>query len=116
MKKLIIIASVIAAAACSPRTPVSNRNVDLSMEQSHSLVKAGEAVTFTAHATGVSGRDEKIKWKAEGGGDLSSINGEERYARVEYDKPGTYAVVASLYVDGNLVDQERATVQVEPLS
>jgi len=97
------------------RVPVSNENVSLALEQSHTLVKAGESVTFTAHATGTAGRNEKIDWEARGG-DLKSLNDSQRYARIEYDKPGLYTVLASLYVDGRLVDQEKAVVQVDPLS
>ena len=101
-------------AGCVSTPPVSNINVALVLEQSHEVVKAGESVTFTAHATGVAGRDHEIKWKNEGG-DFSSL-GEERYARVQYDKPGIYSVTASLFLDGKLVDQRRAQVKVDPLS
>jgi len=115
MKKILLLSTLAALSACSVSVPVSNQNVDLVVEQSHTLIKAGESVTFTAHATGVAGRDEEIKWETKGG-DLYSLNDSERYARVEFDKPGMYAVQASLYVDGKLVDQERSMVQVEPVS
>ena len=114
MKKFLTIL-LFATIGCSATAPVSNQNVALVLEQSHTLVKAGESVTFTAHASGVAGRDEKIKWEAKGG-DLESLNNSQRYARVEYDKPGDYAVVASLFVDGALVDQQQAIVRVDPLS
>ena len=96
MKKIFVITLFIGLTSCSQHVPVSNQNVIFALEQSHTLVKVGESVTFTARASGVSGRDEKIKWEAKGG-DLESINNTERYARVEYTNPGTYAVLATLY-------------------
>ena len=115
MKKLLLSSCVFVALGCSPSAPISNENIALVLEQSHTIVKAGESVTFTARATGTAGREEKIKWEAKGG-DLESLNDMERYARVEYDKPGVYTVLASLYVDGTLLDQEQAVVRVDPLS
>ena len=114
MKKILTVLFVTLISGCSARAPVSNADVALVVEQSHTLVKAGESVTFTAHATGTAGRKEKIKWESQGG-DVELLNGMERYARVEYDKPGTYAVVASLYVDGSLVSRQNTVVQVDPL-
>jgi plastocyanin len=110
-----LLAATFLAAACSPSAPLSNREVDLAVEQSHQVVKAGEAVTFTARASGVAGRDDDIRWESSGG-DLELLNDKERHARIDFDDPGTYTVTASLYVDGDLIDQERAMVRVEPLS
>lgn len=118
MKKLSLVAALIGSlmiGGCAPKAPISNEEVHFAVEQSHSLVKAGESVTFTAHATGTAGRKESIRWRTDGG-ELSLVNNMERYARVEYDKPGTYVVIASLYVDGNLVDEEQALVRVDPLT
>lgn len=113
----MVIALALTTSACSDRrVAMSNENVDLAVEQSHTVIKVGESVTFTAHATGTAGRDEDIKWRTKGGGDLESLNDSERYARVTYKNPGQYAVLISLFVDGKLVDEERAMVQVEPLS
>ena len=112
--KILAIGLITLLGACSPKVPLTNANVNLLVEQSHQVLKPGESVTFTAHASGTAGRSEKIKWEAKGG-DLENLNGMDRYARVQYDKPGTYVVSSSLLVDGVLVDQEVSTVRVEPL-
>ena len=100
--------------ACAPRRPISNENIDLALEQSHTVVKVGESVTFTANATGIAGRSDKIRWESDGGS-LQNPNNMDRYAQVKYSTPGLYDVTASLIVDGELVDQEVAKVRVEPL-
>lgn len=109
---LAVIAALIIG--CASQVSVSDRNVDLALEQSHLKVKAGETVTFTARASGIAGRDETIRWESSGG-ELKHPNQMNRYAQVTYPHSGTYAVIAKLLVDGRTIDQERAIVTVEPL-
>ncbi len=82
MRNLIFIAVLLMCASCATRTPVSNENVMLALEQSHATITAGESVTFTARTTGTAGRKERIVREAKGG-DIKLLNDMERYARVE---------------------------------
>ncbi len=114
MRNAVLILSILALFSCGPRAPVSNENIDLAVEQSHRVIKAGEIVTFTAHASGVAGREEKIKWESDSI-NLDTVNNSERYARATFEKPGIYSVTSKLYVDGKLLDSEKVFVEVQAL-
>lgn len=76
-------------------------------------IKAGEIVTVTAETQNVYGRDATIEWTATGG-DLKT-EGNKRIARVQYNRPGEYTVIARLMIDGRPVREDHADVRVEPV-
>lgn len=80
-------------------TRMANEGLELGITASSTNINQGEIVTFMVHDKGTLGKDIDIKWSSNGG-DLNTEKN-ERVARVQFDKPGTYSVSAEFWVDGN---------------
>lgn len=108
-----------AGTACqSNQGPASSQQqvsrVGLSLDPSMRSILAGETVTIVARTEDTYGRDSKITWTSSSG-ELRTEQG-GRVARVRFDQPGKYTVVAVLGIDGQETRRETVEITVKPIA
>ncbi|CAN5596185.1 hypothetical protein BH10PLA1_BH10PLA1_14660 [soil metagenome] len=109
------VATGLAAAGCHATEDFSNKDkaITLQVRPSSRSIVVGETVTFLSRTENTLGRDAKLDWTTTGGTLKTEEN--NRVARVTFDKPGTYSVIATLNADGRQVDRSSTDVEVKPL-
>jgi hypothetical protein len=85
----------------------------LTLKPSAREVYEGEVVTVSTRNSNVAGRNPEVVW-ATTGGELTPVDNGV-FARVHFDRPGTYIISATLTVNGQPVDNDSITVTVKPL-
>jgi len=83
------------------------------VKSSSGEIVQGEIVTFTTRSANTAGRPSQIEWSTTGGELTTEADGQ--VARVKFDRPGTYTVIARLLLDHELVESDLVTVKVKSL-
>lgn len=128
MKKLITIMALGLAAlysvGCSSsgsnksetevmNEPLASNRPQIALIASNKEIVQGDTTTLTVDSRNTLGRDAKIDWTATGGDVQTDDSG--RVARVRFDSPGVYTVIARLLIDGREFDREMMNINVRPL-
>lgn len=89
--------------------------VEFGLVSSHREVVVGEVVTVTTETRNLFGRAADIEWSANGGIVETEQNG--RVARVRFEQPGTYTIMARLRAeDDSIIRTDSVNVNVRPLT
>ena len=110
----VAISGLLALGGCETGPDTQESTVGFAMEASHSRILAGETVTLTTSSENTLGRSAEVRWHANGADLKTSDNG--RVAQATFSRPGTYVVSADLMIDGNRVQTQSETIEVQPLN
>src|SRR5262245_65198990 len=109
----LMVGSAVLPGCSEPTQSATIGRPEFHVRSSSSEILAGEIVTFTTRSSNTAGRPSQIEWSTTGGELTTEHDGQ--VARVKFDRPGTYTVIARLLLDNELVESDTANVRVKSL-
>jgi hypothetical protein len=110
---LLAAVTCLTSGCASTDGHAETRSASLAIDATSRSIYEGEIVTVTTRSNNTLGTDASIEWTTTGGELDTEENG--RIARIKFDRPGRYMVMAKLKVDGNVVDTDHVEIAVREL-